>query len=371
MRQETLTLLSALAFSCSHASPPPSAPSASSPATASATPAIDDVGPTTPETLAPASSDFDIVNLFIDARFVYWAHRGEKGLVKVPLGGGPPITLVPGSEEPLTSLAADANSLYFTTGRHVDIDPTAVQIVQKGTRAGHFEGVVVRLKKDGTAKGEEIASGRFKPEDVAVDATHVYWVNAKRDGTLVRQGLGQVDAQTVVAHGQFLPGSLVVSGGFAYWIDTDEGPGVMRVSTQGGEPQKLSVALPPQGASPGNATHPVRLAADNVAVYVTDAGASEGEGSIVRVAAVGGTVTVVADNLDTPRAVAVHAGWVYWLDRGTSAKNFQDGTLSKAPLAGGPKVTMATGLLAPDRLALSDTRVAWSELNGTIKNIAR
>ena len=81
-----LFLLAAAA--CSHATPAASAPAPPPP----------DPAPTTPETLFPASVDFDIVNLFMDDKFAYWAHRGEKGLVKVPLGGGPPVTLVPGSE---------------------------------------------------------------------------------------------------------------------------------------------------------------------------------------------------------------------------------------------------------------------------------
>jgi sugar lactone lactonase YvrE len=377
MRPESLTVLAVFVVGCSNAPPPPPAP-----IPAPATQAPPDVGPTTPETLAQGSADFDIVNLFVDSRFAYWAHRGEKGLVKVPLAGGPPITLVPGNEEPVTSLAADVAYLYFTTGRHVDIDPTGVPIARMGAQGGHFEGIVLRLKKDGSVKSEEIASGRFKPEDVTVDATHVYWINSKRDAVLVRQALGQVDAPAVVAHGNFVPGTLVVSSGFAYWIDP-RGPSVMRVCTQGGEPQKMVVALPQPGPAPGpppgpppggasaDAARPVRLAATDDAVYFTDAGPTEGDGSVVRIAIAGGAVTVVAAHLPTPRGIAVREGWVYWLDKGTGAKNFQDGSLEKAPVAGGPKVTLATGLLAPDRLALSDIRVAWSELNGAIKDMAR
>jgi hypothetical protein len=372
---EIPAVLAILAVGCS----PPGPPLVPAAKTAETVRAVEDVAPTTPETLAPPSADFDIVNLVIDSRFVYWAHRGEKGLVGVPLAGGPPITLVAGNQEPITSLAADATSLYFTTGRHVDIDPTGISSLgRKGPRAGHFEGVVVRLKKEAGAKPEEVASGRFEPGDVAVDAANVYWINAKRDATLVRQAVGQVDAQAVVAHGNFLPGSLVVSGGFAYWIDTDAGPGVMRVSTQGGEPQRISVPVPSASPLPsgsegagGQASHPVHLAADDTGVYLTDAGPMEGEGSVLRFATATGTVTVLAEHLNTPRAVVVHAGWVYWLDKGTGAKNFQDGSLQKAPVAGGTKTTLAAGLLAPDHLAVSETRVGWSEINGAVKDLAR
>ena len=349
-------LLVAPMSSCSHASPPPVAPPS---------PPRDD-GPKTPETLFPPSVDFDIVNLFIDDQFVYWAHRGEKGLVKVPLTGGPPVTLVPGSEQPVTSLAADASFLYFTTGRRIDTEASDMLLGRKSPRAGHFEGVVARLEKKPGAQVQEISSGRFKPEDVAIDATNVYWIMARKDETLVRQAIGQIDLPEVVAHGDFLPGSLTIAGGFAYWIDTGKGPAVMRVPTKGGEPERLGGAQP---------LHPVRLAADDGAVYLTDAGPMEGKGSVVRIAlgtgqGAAGSV-LVAENLDTPRAVAVRAGTVYWLTKGTSAKNYLDGALEKAPAGGGPKITMATGLAAPDRLAVSDTRVAWTEATGAVKDLAR
>jgi hypothetical protein len=344
--------LAVLWAACSHPLPP-SAPPAPPP----------DPAPTAPETLFPASVDFDIVNLFVDDKFAYWAHRGEKGLVKVPLGGGPPVTLVPGKEQPVTSLGADAKYLYFTTGRRIDTEASDMLLGRQSPRAGHFEGVVLRLEKKPGAQVEEISSGRFKPEDVAVDATNVYWIMAKKDETLVRQPIGQMDLPEVVAHGDFLPGSLTVAGGFAYWIDTGKGPAVMHVPTNGGTPEKVGAGV--------EIAHPARLAADDAAVYLTDSGPMEGKGSVIRVALGGGGATVVAEGLSTPRAVAVRAGTVYWLTKGTSAKNYLDGALEKAPAAGGPKVTMVTGLAAPDRLALSDTRVAWTESTGAVKDMAR
>jgi hypothetical protein len=341
VRSATLSFLALLmAFGCAHDPPPPPPPPVALPV---------DHPPTTPEVLVPPSGDFDIVNLFLDAHFVYWAHRGEKGILKVPLSGGPTITLVPGTEGAVTSLAADNGFLYFTTGRRVDTAASDMLLGRRSPRAGHFEGVVERLKKDGGSKVEELASGRFNPEDIAVDAANVYWVDVKKDALLVREAIGQVDAENVIAHGNFFPGSLVVSAGFAYWIDADAGPAVMRVSTNGGSPERVS-------ASPGFG-HPVRLAADDAAVYITDAGTMEGKGSVLRVAIAGGAVSIVADNLAAPRSVAARGGSVYWLCKGTGEKNFKDGSLEKAP--------------ATDRLAVSDTRVAWNEVNGSIKDMGR
>jgi hypothetical protein len=351
-----LALVALLLAAC-HGSPPP----VSAPSVASAP--VAPTGPTSPEVLVPASNDFDIVKLSADARFAYWGHRGDKGIVRMPLSGGLPVTLVSGTEAQVTSLAADATYLYFTGGRRVETESLQPGFLPRATRDEHFEGVVSRVPKEGSNKIVEISSGRFKPEDVAVDATHVYWIMAKRDATLVRQPMGEIDLPEVVAHGHFSPGSLVVADGYAYWIDTDNGPAVMRVSTRGGEPQKIAQDVA------GLPMHPVSLAADGAAVYVSDTGPTEGKGAILRIPLGGGVASKVAEDLATPRGLALHGGYVYWLNKGTTEKNFKDGSLEKAPTSGGSKVTMAADLAAPERIAVSDSRVVWTEIDGAVKDM--
>ena len=359
-----LALLSSSLAACA----PSYAPPAATPEPPSVSVPVLSAGPSSPEVLVPGSNDFDIVNLVADAHSASWGHRGDKGIVKVRLEGGPPVTLVPGKETPITSLAADATYLYFTTGRRVETESTQESLVPRHLRAEHFEGVVLRVPKEGASTVVEISSGRFKPEDVAVDGSYVFWIMSKKDATLVRQPLGQVDAPEVVAHGHFWPGSLVVAGGYAYWIDTELGPALMRVSVRGGEPQKIA---PVAGGAAGAPLHPLRLAADGSAVYFSDAGPSEGKGTIVRVPLGGEAPSNLAENLPTPRGIAVQGGYVYWLNKGTSEKNFKDGSLEKAPAAGGPKTTLATGLSAPDRIAVSDSRVVWTEIDGAVKDMGK
>jgi hypothetical protein len=351
----SIVLVPLLVAACSPTSGPPvSAPSGIS---------VPEVGPTSPEVLVPASNDFDIVNLIADARFAYWGHRDDKGLVKMPLSGGLPVTLVSASEARVTSLAADAASLYFTSGRRVETESLHPGFLPRTTRDDHFEGVVSQVPKEGASKIVEISSGRFKPEDVAVDGTNVYWIMAKKDATLVRQPIGQIDSPEVVAHGHFSPGTLIVASGYAFWIDTDNEPMVMRVSTRGGEPEKIG-----QGPMP---MHPVRITADDAAVYVSDTGPMEGKGTVLRLPLGAGAALPIAENLATPRGIAVRGGYVYWLNKGTTEKNFKDGSLEKAPASGGPKVTMATDLAAPDRIAVSDSRVVWTEIDGAVKDMGK
>jgi hypothetical protein len=223
---------------------------------------------------------------------------------------------------------------------------------------------VARVKKDGSSSREELSSGRFDPADVALDGSDVYWVMLRKDETLVRLPPG-TDSPVVVAHGKFAPGTLVVADKRAYWIDPDGGPCVMTVSLAGEAPRKLA-----QGSS-SSPVHPLRLAADASAVYWSDAGVAEEGGIIVRVPLGEGAPTLLAQGEASPRGIAVIQGFVYWVDKGTSGKNFRDGSVKKIPSSGGPITTLATALAAPDRIAVSDTRVGWTEVDGSIKTMAR
>ncbi len=352
-------LLSLLALSCAREtpsrtpSPPPPAPSPAGPP-----------APTTPVVLVAPSPDFDVVDLVLDEQRVYFAHRGERGLESVPLAGGAETTLVRAGDQPITSLAADATFLYYTSGRRVGAEQSAEILGKVGAHAGHFEGYVARIRKDGSSR-EELATGRFDPDNVALDGPLLCWVMVRpKEGTLVRLAPG-TDSPAVVAHGQFAPESVIAHGGRAYWIDPTAGPAVMMVPLAGGEPQKLA-----QGEA-GNPVHPVRLAADDEAVYWTDSGPSELEGAIVKVPVGQGAASLLAQGLHAPRGIGVWGGFAYWVEKGTAAGNFRDGTLRKVSTRGGAPVTLSSGLVAPDRLAVSGDRVVWTELDGSVRTMAR
>lgn len=338
------------------------------PAGPSSTAGARPVGPRTPVVLHPPSPNFDIVDLVVDTRRAYWAYRGDRGLVSIPLSGGSPggaaTTLVAATDHAISSLAAAGEFLYWTSGRRVGTDASVEMLGRVNQYAGHYEGFVARIQKDG--KGQtELSSGRFEPDNVAVDGANVYWVMVRpKEGTLVRLPPG-TDAPSVVAHGSFAPGSLVVHSGHAYWIDASSkgGPTVMMVSIAGEEPKKLA-----QGEA-GHPVHPVRLAADDVAVYWTDTGWSEAGGALVKVPVGAGNATLLAEGLRSPRGVQVSGGFVYWLEKGTAAANFHDGTLRRVPVQGGAAETLATGLFAPDRLATAAGRVCWTEVDGSVKTL--
>ncbi len=329
-------------------------------------------GPRTPVLVGSPSPDFDLVGLVLDEGHAFWAHRGDLGIVSAPIAGGAAVTLVPGAEQSITSLAEDAGSLYWTAGRRGGTESSQELLGRVNPHTGHFEGLVGRIGKDG--KGPtELTSGRFEPGDVGVLGKDVYWVMVRRrDETLVRLPVG-TDAPSVVAHGSFAPGSLVVQAGHAYWTDPGAGaggPAVMTVSLGlGAGPHEEPRRMAPADAA--TSIRPVRLAADADAVYWTDTGGSEAGGAVMKVPLAGGAPIKLAQGLAGPRGIAVSGGFVYWVEKGTGATNFHDGALRKVSSSGGAPETLAGGLVAPDRLAVSDAHVCWSELDGSVKVVDR
>jgi hypothetical protein len=82
----------------------------------------------------------------------------------------------------------------------------------------------------------------------------------------------------------------------------------------------------------------------------------------------GGTIATVASTQNSPLAVAVDDEFVYWTTQGTSNRNFNDGTIVKAPVGGGPTVVLATAQVDPNSITVDATSVYWTNKgsgNGT------
>jgi hypothetical protein len=62
---------------------------------------------------------------------------------------------------------------------------------------------------------------------------------------------------------------------------------------------------------------------------------------------------VLASDQNCPLGIAVDRTNLYWTD-------YDEGTIMKLPLAGGPPVAIATGQLSPEYIAVDATRVYWS-----------
>jgi hypothetical protein len=88
------------------------------------------------------------------------------------------------------------------------------------------------------------------------------------------------------------------------------------------------------------------------------------DASIARIPTVGGAIETIVQ-LPTPmereaEALAVDDSDVYWISDLLASGSATGGTLSKAPIGGGPTTTLATFPAAPRALAVDDKAIVWS-----------
>jgi hypothetical protein len=107
-------------------------------------------------------------------------------------------------------------------------------------------------------------------------------------------------------------------------------------------------------------TSPVDLVVDSTNVYFTD-----GDGTVKKVLAGGGTVGLLAVGVATPYGITVDASNVYFTSSGTFAAGFNDGAVLKVPISpdGGTAIPtpIATNRPSPQAIVVDDTQVYWLE----------
>jgi hypothetical protein len=87
-------------------------------------------------------------------------------------------------------------------------------------------------------------------------------------------------------------------------------------------------------------------------------------GRIRKYPAAGGNPVIIADNLVSPRSIAVRGGIVYWSDVG-------DASISRAPTSGaGPTTQMAISQPSTYKVAVDDTSIYWlSAGDGAVRKL--
>ena len=76
----------------------------------------------------------------------------------------------------------------------------------------------------------------------------------------------------------------------------------------------------------------------------------------------GSTFTTLASGLNSPSSLVVDATNVYFINGGTAANNYADGTLMKVPIAGGKTTTIASGQRSTTAIAVAGTNLYWTHV---------
>ena len=178
-----------------------------------------------------------------DATFVYWTDQA-KGLFKVPIGGGEPITIATAGISNPGGIVIDATTLYWanaqSTIQKIPLAGGSVTTLAAGqesvqtlaidagyiywTNTGltYLAGSVNRVAKAGGAV-TILATAQDDPAGLAVDATDVYWVNGG-DKTVNRVAKGGGVA-SVLATGQVGGRAIAVDAKAVYWLTADASAG--------------------------------------------------------------------------------------------------------------------------------------------------
>jgi sugar lactone lactonase YvrE len=218
------------------------------------------------------------------------------------------------------ALAVDATSVYWST----------------------YAGNILSVPLAGGA-AKTLATGQSEPEDIAVAADGVYWVNYT-GGTVMKASLAGGDA-TAVLSGQSYPSGIVVDASNVYFAGT--GIGVRKISHSGGTVTPLAT---------GTGVHPWKLALGATNVYWADTGA------VMSVPLGGGSYLTLSSGLPGTRDVATNGVYAFAANPGTSANSHTDGSVTRVPIGGGATTVLASAQAMPYSIAADATSVYWADL---------
>jgi hypothetical protein len=301
------------------------------------------------------------VSLVVDSTNVYFTDAVGT-VVQAPSGGGTAVTLASGVPGPF-GIAVDPAFVYFTnqgaiSGSGKDGSVLKVPIAQGSPGDGGAD------SGPGDAGAPTaIATGRKRPQAIAVTATDVYWVESSSTSngeilTCPTAGCPK-NEPTVVASALASPSGLAVDADGDVYVTTSAGGTVNRYTKSGSTwaVQVLADSL----------NEPTGIALVGGTVYW----ATTGTGAIESIPATGGSPSILAATMGAPSAIAADAVNVYWSD---SAPIMPFGPLNSCVVTGcpptGPVLLVGISQTATD-IAIDSLFVYWIATGGQILRVAK
>lgn len=285
-----------------------------------------------------------------DSTYVYFTAGGASGAVlAAPKGGGTAITLASGLASP-NAIADNNTGVYWT---NQGTPPTS-------STGGYSGGSVSAILRSASTKVLTVAAGQNSPTSIALTADYIFWSTqgsvptngtpSYLDGTIVRATLdGSPSSVTTIASGQVSPMAVTADATYVYWATgTTVGvsdSAILRAPLAGGAPMTI-VAASGTGLISS-------IAVDSANVYWTNSS------GIYQGAPAGGPPITLATGLDYPNSITLDKSSVFAATRDANQSVVQ------IPIGGGTMNTVVINAI-PAGIALDSSDIYWGATRGGV-----